>query len=309
MESTAHIGHLGCIAAMTLVGGSLAASAGLVDYPIYGSQAVRYAVAAGLLLVVVRLRGVPLLRPTPTQWLQLLALAATGLALFNVCVIEGNARVSPSLVGAVIGTAPLILALAGGAAQRGERRTLLAAVGVVTGVVLVNGIGEANLPGLLFAAGALAGEVGFSLLAVPLLPRLGPLLVSTYVCALAVPMLLLVGLIAPGPLLAAPSLAEAVTLGYLAVMVTAVAFLLWYGGLARIGAARAGLYCAVMPVAAAITSVALGFEPLRLHVALGVAVVGGGLAVGTFPSRRRDAARRDVPVAGQDRQVNAILPS
>lgn len=279
---------------MTIVGASLAASAALVDYPIYGSQALRYAVAAALLFAVVRWRRVPMIRPTAGQWWRLLALAATGLAFFNICVIEGNARISPSLVGAVIGAAPVILALAGGAARRGDRRILLAAVVVVVGVVLVQGLGAGNLPGLLFAVGALAGEVCFSLLAVPLLPRLGPLLVSTYVCALVVPMLLLAGLFAPGPLFAVPTVTEAVTLGYLAVMVTAVAFLLWYRGLTTIGPARAGLYCAVMPVAATTASVLLGFEPVRLHVLIGVLLVGLGLAIGTvrLPRRVRTAGRR-----------------
>lgn len=272
---------------MVVVGASLATSAALVDYPIFGGQAVRYAVAGAILLAVVRWRRVPLRRPTAGEWGLLIALAATGLAFFNVCVIQASSRLDPSLVGAVIGTTPIALALAGGAARRGSRRLLAAAVLVVAGVVVVQGLGALDGPGMLWAVGALAGEVAFSMLAVPLLRTLGPLLVSTYVCWLAVPLMLLAGVLLPGPLFAVPTLAEAASLGYLAVMVTAVAFLLWYGGLSRIGPARAGLYCAVMPVAAATTSVVLGFEPLRLHVVLGSALVAGGLAVGAARRRPR----------------------
>ncbi|WP_037366174.1 DMT family transporter [Nakamurella lactea] len=282
-------GILSCIAAMIIVGSSLATSAALVDFPIYGGQAARYAVAAAALLAVLRFRRIPLIRPTLRQWAQLAAVAATGLALFNVCVIQGDARLSPSLVGAVIGTAPIVLALAGGAGRRGNRRIMAAAAVVVTGVLIVQGLGPVNGPGLLFAVGALAGEVGFSLLAVPLLPTLGPLRVSAYVCAIAVPMMLIVGLLLPGPLFAVPTGTELATLGYLAVMVTAVAFLLWYNGLSRIGPARAGLFCAVMPIAAAVTSVALGFEPLRLHVVIGALTVGLGLLVGTLRTGGRPA--------------------
>lgn len=292
---TAGNGHLTCCVAMVLVGSSLATSAALVDYPIFGGQAVRYAVAGAILLAVVRWRRVPLRRPAILEWALLIALAATGLALFNVCVIEANARLDPSLVGAVIGTAPIALALAGGAARQGSRRLLADAVLVVAGVVVVQGLGVIDGPGMLWAFGALAGEVAFSMLAVPLLRTLGPLLVSTYVCWLAVPMMLLVGMLLPGPLFAVPTLAEAASLGYLAVMVTAVAFLLWYGGLLRIGPARAGLYCAVMPVAAASTSVLLGFEPLRLHVALGSALVAGGLAVGAVRLRPQRAQSSNTP--------------
>lgn len=301
--NNARIGSLTCIIAMIIVGSSLAGSAALVDYPIYGGQAGRYAVAALLLFAVLARRRIPLLLPTGRQWWQLIGVAATGLALFNVCVIQGDARLSPSLVGAVIGTAPIVLALAGGAARRGNRRLLVAASVVVAGVVLVQGLGPVNAPGLLFALGALGGEVGFSLLAVPLLPTLGPLRVSAYVCALAVPMMLLVGLLMPGPLFAVPTGTELAMFGYLAVMVTAVAFLLWYSGLSRIGPARAGLFCAIMPIAAAVTSVALGFEPLRLHVLAGALTVGLGLLIGTLGFGRDDTA--DPPAGPATRRTPA----
>ena len=72
--------------------------------------------------------------------------------------------------------------------------------------------------------------------------------------------------------------------GYLAV-ITAVAFVLWYSAVGRLGAGRA---CSggVAPIAAAATGVLLGGPAPRPLVWAGVAVVLAGLALGL---RKRSA--------------------
>jgi len=90
---------------------------------------------------------------------------------------------------------------------------------------------------------------------------------------------------------------ELLAVAYLAVGVTAVAFLLWYFSVGRLGVGRAGLLTGVAPVAAAATGVALGAPAPRLLVWVGIAVVAGGLALGLPAStrRRRPHSRRPVP--------------
>jgi len=68
--------------------------------------------------------------------------------------------------------------------------------------------------------------------------------------------------------------------GYLAVAVTAAAFVMWYSSVGRLGASRAGLLTGVAPVAAAATGVLLGAPAPRPQVWAGVAVVAAGLALG-----------------------------
>jgi drug/metabolite transporter (DMT)-like permease len=68
-----------------------------------------------------------------------------------------------------------------------------------------------------------------------------------------------------------PSTREAAALAYLAVLVTAVAFVLWYSGLERLGVERAGLFA--IPVSALVSAWAIGastITPPRLLGALGV---------------------------------------
>ena len=84
---------------------------------------------------------------------------------------------------------------------------------------------------------------------------------------------------------------------YLAVAVTAVAFVLWYSGVRRLGASRAGLFTGVAPVAAAVAGLLLGAPLPRPLVWAGMAVVVTGLALGL--RQRRPAAHR--AGAGSDR--------
>ena len=67
---------------------------------------------------------------------------------------------------------------------------------------------------------------------------------------------------------------------YLAVAVTAVAFVLWYTCVQRLGSARAGLLTGIAPVSAAAVGVAVGGPMPGLAVWLGIAVVAAGLVLG-----------------------------
>jgi drug/metabolite transporter (DMT)-like permease len=288
-------GSVGAASAMFLVGTLAAVSAVINGYPLYGGQALRYALAATILFVIVGARGQRLIvRLTLHESLLLLALAATGLVLFNICVIQAIRYASPALVGTTVGLVPVVLALVGPllARSRPAGRVLVAAAVVVVGATIATGFGGGNMRGLVYAVGALACEACFSLLALPLLPGLGPVRVSAYTEAAAVPLLLLVGVVADGGgLLRMPSLAEAAALGYLGTVVSAGAFFLWYDALPRLGADRAGLFAGVIPVGAIVTTVLLGLGNPTATELLGAAVVVTGLILGLAPSPPRTAPR------------------
>lgn len=291
-------GPSGAAAAMFLVG-TLAASSSVINrYPLYGGQALRYTLAAMILFAVARAKGLSLVRLSLREALLLLALAATGLVLFNVCVIQGTRHASPTLVGTTVGAVPVVLALVGPllARSRPSGRVLVAAVVVVVGASIATGLGSGSLTGMLYAVGALACEACFSLLALPLLPRLGPVRVSAYTQAVAIPLLLIVGVIADGSgVLRMPTAAEATALVYLGTAVSAGAFMLWYGALPRLGADRAGLFAGLVPVGAIVTTVLLGLGTPTATELGGAALVMAGLAVGLTRSRRRTPA--DTPAA------------
>jgi drug/metabolite transporter (DMT)-like permease len=275
--------------AFVLVGSLVAASDAVESYPLAEGQFGRYLLAAAILFALARGR---LPRLTRHEALGLGALAATGLVLFNLFVIEGVRETDPATVGVIIGCVPVVLAVAAPLLERRpvSGRVLLAGVVVSVGAAGVQWAdGGITWLGLGLALGALACEAAFSLLAAPHLERLGPLAVSAYACLFALPLLALWSLAAGGPDLPAPSAGELAALVYLGAAVTAGGFVSWYSAVRILGVERAGLFSGVLPVSALVCSAALGAAELTPARLAAVAVVAAGITLGV---RVRGVARK-----------------
>lgn len=271
---------------MVFVGGSVAVSGELAGAPVLTVQCLRYAIACLLLLGYARRTRTRLPRPRGSDWLWLGGVVLTGMFVFNLALVLGAGHAEPAVLGVAVACVPILLAVAGPVLEgHGPAPRLVAAAVVVTaGAALVQGLGRADGTGLAWAAVTFACEAGFTLLAVPVLGRLGPLGVSVHATWLAAALFGVCGLLREGPgavlrLRAGDLLAGA----YLAVAVTALAFVLWYTCVARLGAARAGLLTGIAPVAAAVTGVALGGPVPSVLVWAGVLTVAVGLAAGFTP--------------------------
>ncbi|MGW9375054.1 DMT family transporter [Streptomyces xanthophaeus] len=276
------------IAGMALVGSSVTVSRSLVDAPLFATQAVRYAVAALLLFALARAARVALLRPRGREWLWLAGIAATGLVLFNVAVVRGVSHAEPAVIAVAVASVPVLLGVLGPflEGRRPSRQVLLAAPVVVAGAVLVEGTGRTDAAGVAWAALALGCEAGFTLLAVPVLRRHGPWGVSVHAVWMGAVMLAVLTVLFESPSrLGSVGPQQWAAVGYLAVMVTAVAFLLWYRTVAAVGAGRAGLLTGVAPLAAAGAGVLTGGGVPGPAVWLGLVVVVAGLAAGLRPQR------------------------
>ena len=285
-----------------LVGGSVAASSLLGGYPVLGGQAVRYLAAGIVLAAWARLQRKPLPRPAGREWAWLAALAAIGLAGCSVLMIQATRTADPASVGVIIGAAPLVIIIAAAitACRRPNRRVLLAAVVVTAGSAVAQLGGATGLTcspaGLLWSAGALGGVVGSSLLAAPLLPRLGALAVTVYACGMAGVLLLATAAVAHGaggpPILRRPTAPQLAALAYLTIAITALVFIAWYGAMERLGVDRTGLFNGLIPVTslAAVTLTGTGtITPPRL---LGALAVLAGVLLGLSRARQ---SREGVP--------------
>jgi drug/metabolite transporter (DMT)-like permease len=275
-------------AAQVCVGGSVAVSGVLAGAPLYTAEAVRYAAACLLLAGYLRLTRQRLARPRGTEWLWLAGVTATGLVLFNVALVEGARHAEPAVLGVAVASVPALLAVFGPLLEgtRPMSRAVLAAVVVTSGAALVTGTGRADPAGLAWAAVVLGCETCFTLLAVPVLGRHGPGGVSVHATWMATVAFTMIGLAREGPAAVARLRpADWLAVGYLAVAVTAVAFVLWYSCVRRLGAGRAGLLTGLAPVAAAGTGLLLGAPAPRPLVWAGMAVVAAGLILGLRPAR------------------------
>lgn len=279
---------LQALAAMAMVGGAVTASTYLTDYPHYTAQAVRYVVATGLLVAFGRrARSSRIRRPVGVEWWWLIASATAGLTAYNLAVLRAVGHAEPAVVGTIVACVPLVLALAALLAKRGRApiAVFAAAVVVVVGAVTVVGGGRANVSGVAWSLVALAGEAGFTLLAVPVLARLGPFSVATHTTWIAASQLLVLAVAADrGRALMVPDIGVVLAVVCLVVL-TAAAFVLWFMAIEVIGGALAGLAAGIIPVAAAVSGLVVGVTTVNARVALGTVLVACGIAGGLSGAR------------------------
>lgn len=312
--------------ACVLVGASFTANSVLGDYPYAGGQFLRYGLACLLLVPFTgrdaraRLRAL-----TARQWARLALLAAVGMVGFNLAVIAAERSAEPAVPGVFVGCAPVAVAIIVPLLEgrRPRRIVLYGASLVAVGAFTVQGWGRTDGAGIAFSGCALAGEVGFAVLAVPVLRPLGPRLLSATVCGVAAVEAAAVGLVVDGTgWLRRPDGTEAAALLWQAAVVTVVGFVCWYMGMQRIGAERATLFSGLIPVAAAATAPLVGTGSYGAVQAAGSALVGAGVALGSgalgllprasaaaVEDDARDQGRvvvhRAVPAAGQPHQPGA----
>ncbi|MEW2516952.1 DMT family transporter [Actinacidiphila alni] len=303
MNSSPRAGFLLTAVACVLVGASFTAGGALVDYPHAGGQALRYGSACLLLLWPARKQAGRRLRAlTARQWARAAAVAAVGMVGFNLAILAAERTAEPAVPGVLVGCAPIVVAVLVplGAGRRPTVTVTGGALLVAAGAFVVQGWGGTDGAGLFWSVLALAGEVGFALLAAPLVRPLGPPLLSACVCALAALEAGAVGLATDGSAaLRMPTGSEALALGWQSVVATVIGFVCWYAGLQRIGTERATLFSGLIPVAAAVTAPLVAVGTFGTGQLLGSVLVACGVAVGSGALRRR-RAREGAPAPRTD---------
>lgn len=268
---------------MVVVGSSVGVSRTLTHAPLFTAQAIRYAIAIPVLLILARAARAHIVRPRGAEWFWLAGIAAMGLVLFNTAIVRGVAHAQPAAIAVALALVPILLGVIGPVLQRQRpsRQVLLAALVVTAGSMLVEGAGHSDAAGVAWAAVALACEAAFTLLAVPVLPRHGAWGVSVHSVWMGTMMLIVLSAVTEGPAAAGRlTAADWAAVGYLAVMVTAVAFLLWYSTVAALGPGPVGLLTGIAPISAALTGMLTGGRSPGPLVWLGLLVVVSGLATG-----------------------------
>ena len=299
-----------CLAgAMVIVGSSVVAGKMMVaEVPLYLASLLRFALAAALLLPLIRLRegGLPLL--APHTWLVLLGQSLLGSFLFTVLVLYGVQRTTAGAAGIITSTTPACVALIAWPllGKRPGRRegwgVGLAVLGLLcihlatTGSAQTGNAAPAPLSGNLLVLGAVACESLFLLLRKTVREPLTALGASTVVTLGGLAWFLVPGIV-EGLRLDWATVPPAgwLLVGYYGAVVTVLAYLLWFVGVVRVDAAQAGAFTAVMPVAALLLSrLALG-ERLTLWHAVGCVAVLAGIALvsGVISGLRRGRPRRN----------------
>jgi drug/metabolite transporter (DMT)-like permease len=246
----------------------------------------RTAIAALLLAPVAAYRGD--FRPLLRRWAPLLAYTAVEVAIPWVLLARAETKLTSSLTGLLIAAVPLvgalIVTLTGERERLGGRSWLGLLIGIV-GVAAIVGldIGQVNVLALvevgLVAVGYAVGPIIFSR-SLGDLPPLGVVAAS-----------LLITAVIYAPLAAThwpqstPSAHVLESVVGLAVICTALAFLLFFALIAEVGPVRATVITYVNPAVAAVLGVAVLGESITAGMVIGFALVlvGSVLATGKRP--------------------------
>jgi drug/metabolite transporter (DMT)-like permease len=256
----------------------------------------RTTIAALLLLPIALARGQ--VRPLLPRWWPLVLYTVIEICLPWLLLGFAEQRLTSSLTGLLVAAVPLVAAIisryAGTDHEPLGRRRLLGLLLGIAGVGALVGfeVGAGDVRAILaVAVVAVCYAVGPMILARSLgdLPGLGVVAVSLTLAAFVyVP----TGVTqAPGQMPSAGAIAAVVIL---AVVCTAIAFLLFFALIAEVGPARSVVITYVNPAVAVLLGVVVLDEPFTLATAVGFALILSGSFLATGPSKaiptRRKAA-------------------
>jgi drug/metabolite transporter (DMT)-like permease len=245
----------------------------------------RTAIAALLLLPIAAIRGE--LRPLLPYWAPVLAFAAIEIALPWLLLGVAEQRISSSLTALLIAGVPLVGAVIARTTGARDRLGVQSGLGLLVGVVGVAAIVGLNLEGA--GPGAIAA-VGL----VAICYAIGPVILQRYLvgvpalgviaAALGVTALVYLPIAAYSVPETMPSADVVGSVLGLAVVCTAIAFLLFFALISEIGPVRATVITYVNPAVAAVLGVVILGEHFTVGMGVGFVLVLVGSVLATRPS-------------------------
>jgi drug/metabolite transporter (DMT)-like permease len=261
---------------------------------------LRWLVALALIAPFVRQSTAASLQVLRREWRLILALGATGIASFHTLVYLALQSTTATSALLMLSLAP-ILTLLGSAAAGMEhptgRQVTGALISIVGASVLIT---RGSLTGTL-SQGFNAGDLWMLLAVViwaaySLILRRRPadlpssVALAASIAAALVMMLPLLIFGAPTPVAALASFPVLLSIGYIALFASSIAFLLWSYGVSRLGPARAGQFIHLMPIfGAGLAFIVLAETPTLAQIAGAVLVLSGIAVVEHRPRQDRIA--------------------
>jgi len=271
----------GTFVAGRFLGGSLS--------PLFAAS-LRFLLASIALLLFVWLAQVQLLRPSLRQWLQLALLGFFGIFFYNLCFFYGLHYINASRASLIVALNPAVIGLASWLLFK-ERLGRAKVAGIVICIAGASIVIVSRNPQLLATnADAWIGDLlifgcvlswgVYSLFSRELNQTLGPVQTVTYSILLGTAMLW-----ATSALRGELSVDTLVSLGpqqwlslmYLGVLGSALAYIGYYDGIRKIGATRSGVFIALNPLTAVILGALLLGEQLTLTMCLGGGLILTGI--------------------------------
>lgn len=276
------------------------------EFPVFLGDALRFGLASLILLPMLVANERRLPRVNAKEGGTLFLQAFTGVFGFSVSLLFGLKLTGAAESGIVTSTTPVVIALLSLLIFR-ETLTHVKWLGIgltVLGMAVIqfspatgeSESGNEQWLGPLLVFGAVIGEALFSILGKSLSKRLTPLAIATYVIVLGFFMFL------PFALgegvhfdFSSVSLAGWAVMGYYAVVVTVIGFLLWYSGLAQVPASTVAGFTGLVPITALLFSYWLLDEAFAWSHLLGMGFVLGGIWLTAKGENEEMPAKVNIP--------------
>ena len=272
---------------MVLVGSSVVAGKVMAEsLPVFLAGGLSSAIGAAILLPVLLLREGGLPAAGRKGVLVLFLQAFTGIFLFRVLLLWGLLFTSAAEGGVITSTTPAVVGLISFVFLK-ERPSASVWAGIVLavgGIVALNVLGseagssEARGPapflGNLLVFGAVVSEALFTIFGKAAAERVTPLATAALASVLSLALFLPFGLYQAASFdFSSVGLAGWVSVLHYGAFVTALGYLLWFGGLSKVPASTAGVFTGVLPVSAVLLSYLVLGEPFSWAHPVGVACV------------------------------------
>jgi len=271
--------------AMAIVGSSVVVGKVMVrEAPVFLASTVRFALACAVLVPLVRIKEGRLPRLGRKGLAAAGAMALCGSFLFTICLLYGLQWTTPGAAGIITSTTPACMGLTAWLCL-GERMSVRSAAALALATI---GVGALNLlassgpsalgknptAGNMLVLAAVVCESIFLLLRKTIKEPLSALGLSTLVSLFGLALFAPVGIFEAlrGGLGAVSSLGW-FAMVYYGLVVTVLAYLFWFAGVARASAALAGVMTGVMPVSALLLSALFLNERIQAAHVLGCAAV------------------------------------
>ncbi|CAK9890804.1 MULTISPECIES: DMT family transporter [Pseudomonas] len=265
----------------TFVAGRALASG--IDPLLLGS--LRFALASGVLMMILLVSKKGFVRVNRIQAMQIAGLGFSGIYAYTLFFFHGLQYTNASRASLIVATNPAVMAIVAYLCfrQRLGRAQLLGIVLCLLGagwVVLARApgaIGQGNWIGDGLIFGCVLSWVIFSVFCVSLVKQIGALHTVTYAVFAGAAMLSLHALLNGSLSMRALRLLSArdlTSLVYLGALGSALAYVLYYDAIARIGATRAGSFIALNPMTAVVAGAVLLGEQIS-----GAMMIGGTLVI------------------------------
>ena len=272
-------------------GGTFIAGRSLAGIAPMFSASLRFLLASAALSLFLVVSGKGFRRVTAGQALVVTLLGFCGIFSYSFFFFSGLQHISASRAALIVALNPAVMALIAYLFYR-ERVSALKMLGIALcfgGVALVVGggdpqragagsgwLGEALIGGCVLSWGA------YSVFCKSVVRQLGPLHTVTY-SIYAGTLMLAAYTVCTGALDFAAvvrfSTGEMLSLLYLGIVGSAVAYIWYYDGIQKIGVARAGVFIALNPLAAVLLGAAMLGEQMTLATLLGGALIITGIVV------------------------------